>query len=335
MKINLLTDSELLQRTENASKNEKEATLELLKYLLQVDERRAYAVLACSSLFEYVHKILGYSEMQTSERVNSVRLMRAVPEVEAKIESGELSMSTASQVHRFLRQEKKAGNLIDETEALNIIEACEGHSKRQIEKKLFSFSSVEAIVQSESVKIVSEEYTELKFSVPEVTYQKLKEVKNLLGNDSLQDIFDQALQSLLIQVRKKRGMTPKATFPGKSNAVGKSDALRNSEAYEKHSQTVLDVQDDTNRVNGSTFYASGLRSRYISIDAKRAVSLRSGNQCEFMNTTTKIRCDSHYRLQFDHYPVPFALGGANDASNLRHLCFQHNQKSAMESGLQS
>jgi hypothetical protein len=54
------SDSELLQKTEVVSKTEKEATLELLKYLVQVDERRAYAILACSSLFEYVNKILGY-----------------------------------------------------------------------------------------------------------------------------------------------------------------------------------------------------------------------------------------------------------------------------------
>jgi hypothetical protein len=49
MKTNRLSDSELLIKTDAAAKNEKEATLDLLKYLVQVDERRAYATLACSS----------------------------------------------------------------------------------------------------------------------------------------------------------------------------------------------------------------------------------------------------------------------------------------------
>jgi hypothetical protein len=38
-------------------------------------------------------------------------------------------------------------------------------------------------------------------------------------------------------------------------------------------------------------------------------------------------------LQFDHYPIPFAKGGNNHEENIRHLCFQHNQKSAMRAGL--
>jgi hypothetical protein len=312
-----LTDSELLQKTKAASKNEKQATLELLKYLLQVDERRAYATLACSSLFEYVHKILGYSEMQTSERVNSVRLMRTIPEVEAKIESGDLSMSTASQVHRFIRQEKKAGNPINETEALKIIEECEGHSKREVEKKLFAHSSEEAIASVESTKIISDTLTELKFLVSESTFKKLEEVKNLIGNESLKDIFDQALEALLIQTKKKKGLEPKCTFPGKPNATS---ASKSSET----STSDLNTKDQKGEASR--------RSRFIPIVIKRMVSERSGNQCEYVDPNFQKRCNSKHRLQFDHYPIPFAKGGKHQVRNLRHLCFQHNQKTAMANG---
>jgi hypothetical protein len=38
-------------------------------------------------------------------------------------------------------------------------------------------------------------------------------------------------------------------------------------------------------------------------------------------------------LQFDHYPQPFAKGGKHQPENLRHACFQHNQKAAMQAGL--
>jgi hypothetical protein len=306
------SDSELLQKTQVASKNEKDATLELLKYLIQVDERRAYATLACSSLFEYVHRILGYSEMQTSERVNSVRLMRAVPEVEAKIESGDLSMSTASQVQRFLRQEKKVGKPVSEAETLNLIETCAEQSKREVEKTLFSRSSEEALATAERTKTVSESLTELKFLIPDSTFQKLKEVKDLIGNDSLKDIFDQALDVLLAQTKKRKGMEPKSTFPEKEKANDGS------------------TSEPTDSSTPNSPSHSKPNSRFIPMSVKRFVNLRAKNRCEFIDESTHERCASTHRLQFDHYPLPFALGGKSTEANLRKTCFQHNQKAAMQ-----
>jgi hypothetical protein len=200
--------------------------------------------------------------------------MRAIPEVESKIESGELSMSTASQVHRFLRQEKKAGNPVDEVETLKIIEACEGHSKRDIEKKLFSFSSAEAIAAIESTKIVSD--------------------------------------ALLCKTKKSKGLIQKSTFPGKLDTSSTSE---------------------TEKQESIAPHENKLTSRFIPISIKRHLSSRSGNQCEFVNTENNTRCTSKHQLEFDHYPTPFSLGGKSEANNLRHLCFQHNQKHAMESGL--
>ena len=169
--INLQTDEELLILTKRASQKEKQSTFELLQYLIQVDERRAYATVSCSSLFEYVVKVLGYSESQAAERVNSVRLMRAIPEVEDKIKEGSLSMTTASQVQRHLRQEKKAGNPLNPAGTLELIESCAGQSKREVEKTLLSHASQEAAALQEKIREVTPELTELKFLVSESTFQ--------------------------------------------------------------------------------------------------------------------------------------------------------------------
>jgi hypothetical protein len=331
MKKNDLSDQELLQKTEVAAKNEKETTLELLKYLVQVDERRAYATLACASLFEYVNRILGYSEMQTSERVNSVRLMRAVPEAKLKIEAGHLSMSTASKVHRFLKQEQKGGKPKSNHETIAIIEKCSGQSKREVERTLFAQSSGEALVLKEQIRTVSDSLTELKFLVSDSTFDKLQEVKNLIGNDSLKDLFDQALDALLSQTKKKKGMEPKCTFPGKlktASASTVSEPIKNCATMTKEKR---DHHQDPER--SRELKDNSARSRFIPISIKRIIISRSGNQCEFIDENSKQRCTSKHQLQFDHYPIPFARGGKNDALNLRHACFQHNQKWAMQAGL--
>ena len=69
-----VNDHDLLNLTFLAAKKEKEATLALLEYLLEVECRRLYATKAYSSLFEYIVKDLGLSEPAAAERVNAVRL---------------------------------------------------------------------------------------------------------------------------------------------------------------------------------------------------------------------------------------------------------------------
>ena len=64
-KLDLISDEELHVQTLTASANEKQATLVLLEHLAEVDHRRLFALRGYSSLWEYVHKALGFSEAQT------------------------------------------------------------------------------------------------------------------------------------------------------------------------------------------------------------------------------------------------------------------------------
>ena len=314
-----MTDAELLDKTEHLSKNEKQATLELLRYLVQVDVRRAYTTLSCSSLFEYVVQILGYSESQATERVNSVRLMRSLPEVEKKIESGKLSMTTASQVQRFLRMEKKAGNPVSNEKAQNILESCSGQSKREVEKTLFSLSSEETKIQmSEKVREVTSQLTELKFLIAESTFQKITEARELVGNESLSELFERALNVLIESEKKKKGRVE----PGVKHQSKMAPSQATLPEMEKSESAPAKMK------------TTSCRSRFISIQVKREISSRSGNQCEHVDPKTKVRCQSRYQLEFDHYPVPFSKGGAQEATNLRHFCRQHNLKAGMDAGLE-
>ena len=155
----------------------------------------------------------------------------------------------------------------------------------------------------EKVREIDSEFTELKFMIPESTFQKMNEVKDLIGNESLSELFNQALDALIRENKKKRGRVENKTLKSESKVHQKSK---------------------------STLPAT--QSRFIPIDEKREVSVRSGNQCEFIDPKTNIRCSSRYRLEFDHR-VPYAHGGKNFASNLRHYCRQHNLKAAMDVGL--
>ena len=65
------------------------------------------------------------------------------------------------------------------------------------------------------------------------------------------------------------------------------------------------------------------RSRYIPKSVAHRVQERDQHQCTFTSSAGR-RCSETCGLELDHI-YPFALGDTNEASNLRLLCFAHNQ----------
>ena len=303
-----LKDAELLHQTALAAKTEKEATLAFLDYLVEVDERRLYALVnSRSSLFEYLVKDLGFSNPSASERVNTVRLMRSVPLVKEHLESGKLTVTSAAQIQRFVNAEASVhpkGKTVSPEEKEKVVEACLGKSTREVEKTLLEKQTDQArILTQEKIRLITPTRSEIKFTITENTLSKLQELKNLIGNQSLEKIFDEALNALLLTEQKKRGASPK---PRDAN-------LSRAPYLEKVKSSSTD-------------------SRFIPIDLKRLVFARSEGQCEYVDPATKQRCSSRFRLQIDHR-LPLTLNGKTEASNLRHLCFAHNALMAAQAGL--
>src|SRR6187431_3260712 len=108
MDLKRLPDTILLQNTKQLAQRERETTLEVLHHLREVERRSLFAVLAYPSLFEYAVKELKYSAGAAHRRIASMRLQKELPEIEKKVESGELSLSVLSQAQVFFKQEKSA-----------------------------------------------------------------------------------------------------------------------------------------------------------------------------------------------------------------------------------
>ena len=346
-----LKDAELLKLTLCAAKTEKEATLALLDYLVEIDARRLYATVnACSSLFDYLVNELGFSHPAASERVNTVRLIRAVPPVKEYLEKGELTLTSAAQIQRFVNTEQKVdpkGRAVSTEEKQKVVEACLGKSKREVEKTLFEKQSEPArILTQEKVRRVTASRSEIKFTVSEGTLEKLKQLKDLVGDQSLEKIFDQALDALLLSEKKKRGVMPKqgAISEGKIKPIRKSESSRKSEPSRKIEPQKMATENHAAHgplaykapakieAKSETANKPAFNSRFISIDLKRFLFARSKGRCEYRDPRTKIRCQSTFRLQIDHV-LALALGGKTEAFNLRHLCSAHNLRMASQAGL--
>ena len=101
----MLTDSELILKLQDLVARERDLVAEVLRHLREVEQRGLYLTRGHSSMFAFCTEGLGYSEAEAYIRIQAMRLMRAVPTLEQKIESGEISLSVAAKAQSCFRRE--------------------------------------------------------------------------------------------------------------------------------------------------------------------------------------------------------------------------------------
>jgi hypothetical protein len=143
-----LKDAELLSSTKVLVQRERELTMKVLWHLAEIERRKLFSDLKYSSLFEYAVRELGYSEAAASRRIQAMRTLREIPELETKIESGALNLSNICQASRFFREMKKAQpeQAFNTEQKKELLSKLENKSAREAEKwtagiKLESMSS--------------------------------------------------------------------------------------------------------------------------------------------------------------------------------------------------
>ena len=305
-----LSNTDLHQKTLVAAGNEKSATLVLLDHLAEVDHRRLYAVMAFSSLWEYVHKGLGYSESQASERVSAMRLMVKIPEVKDELQAGRLSLTTTAKLATHARKEKSTP-----AQTLHLLKEVSGKSAREVERVLVAESTETA--RPDRVKPITSEITRIMIDVDSEFLKLMERVKELRGNPAStpQELLKIALADFV-----------------KRHEV-KEDQSKNSDSLLLAKKVLLTPPSEKDSKSGAPFKTQDSKtqqqSRYIPVKVKNLVRLRSGGRCEYVDTETQRRCECRTRLQFEHH-TPFVVGGENTEANLRHYCEAHNRLAAIQ-----
>jgi len=298
--LHALSDDELLARTLEVARNEQNLTLRIIAHLEEVARRRLFAARGYSSLFEYAVKALGYSEPAASQRVAAMRLARAVPEARELLERGDLKLSNAAAVERFIRrEEKETGHRLSAEVKGEIVAEVSGKSARETERVLAVRSeAVGMLPRSERVRPLTAEHTELKVVADAALMARIERVRELKGaHMTLGEVFARALDAYL----------------------EREDPLRKKCAARAPSQRSLPTSE-VRRGMGS--------GRYISVAVRREVARRAGGRCEYLDAKTGRRCEIRSQLQWDHIR-PFAHGGPATVANIRQLCPAHQQWAAI------
>lgn len=301
MDLSALTNDILLDRTSRLVQSERKITHLILWHINEVERRRLYAVIGCSSMMNYLTDHLKYNDSSAYERLQASRLLRKLPELAEKLEDGRLNLTQIVQVNVCINKEAKAGNAVSIEQTAQVFQQIESLNKYDTQKAL-AVEFNQPIQMHEVIKPQRDDTVRLELTFTESQMAVLKEAKETLSHTlphaTWADVITYLAQK---QVQKVKG---------------KPVATKSHMEQEKPTRS---------------FPAAGKR-KSIKITTRRELMANADHCCEFVDPVTKRRCGGKFQLQIDHR-IPFALGGTNSPSNLRVLCRTHNILSGQQMGL--
>ncbi len=286
-----LTDESLLIQTENLVRQEHEMLAKILHHLKEIDRRKLFSSLGFSSIYDYATKRLNYSEDQAYRRITAMRLLRDIPEIEAEISAGTLTLTNIGLAQTFFRQRQKTcGQPLDLATKRQILESLATKSTREAEKHLLALDPSHVPEPRERVRTLPGDRYEISLIVSGETFEKVGRLKGRLAhsspNLSISELFARLCDTGLEEYVPVPATVSRGSANPFSSAAPRAAPRRMSQA-----------------------------------EIHRQVWRRDNAAC--------ISCGSTYALEFDHIQ-PIAKGGDSAVTNLRLLCRSCNQRAAIE-----
>jgi len=316
--VQSLSDEQLLREVEAAAAHERDATVELITLLGEMDARRLYLQQGYSSLFTYCTGCLRLSEHAAYGRIEAARASRKFPIILECLADGSITLTTICLLSSHLTSENHR----------QLLTAARHKTRREVEQLVATLrpmadvpSTVRKLPQAAPLMVtapedraiepapvvtnstvvstpeqpavarpsappivqpIAPERYKVQFTIGPETHRKLRKLQDLmrhtLPNGDIADIFDRAVTVLLRQVERQK--LARVTHP---RSLCTADVGR----------------------------------RHVPSSVKRAVWERDKEQCAFVGT--KGRCEERGFLEF-HHVIPFAEGGPATVENLQLRC---------------
>jgi len=339
MNLREMTDDQLHVSTLKTADRQREATLELLNHLNEVERRHLFSKFNCSSLHGYCVQELKMTSGTACHHIDAARLLRQVPALEEKILSGTIAMTTAANAESFFKREARNGNTFDTEMKESILAELESISTKDAEKVLISHSSKPEIHLKEKVTQKTESIVELKVHLDEETMAMLERLKEIwshaIPHATFGDLIKRAAKEAVEKndplkkaersdaraqkAQTKTGKAQEAQPTNKQDSKSVKDQKPNSQ---KTPSTGLDTQAQT-ELGAENSPSTGPKA-----EIRRQVWKRDQAQCTFIDPRTGERCRAKHFVEEDHI-VPKAMGGQYASENIRLRCRAHNQRHAI------
>lgn len=209
MDLKHLTDSQLLKDTAALAEAERSISTKLLHHLKEIDKRKLFSDLKCTSLHDYCVRVLKLSEADAQRKIQSARLLADMPELEIKIKKGSLTLTNLAKVATFFNQQE----IKSVEEKKEILQQVEDLTKKECERRLFQIAGTE-VTEKESLKRVSQNSLKFSLIITDETFEKLERLKALLGKKlSMQALINLMADQMIESTERKKFKTGSKKSP--------------------------------------------------------------------------------------------------------------------------
>ncbi len=302
----------------------------LLAYLAEVDARRLYAEQACTSTWDFCVRRLGMSESEAQRRIAVARLVRSFPLARGYLERGEIHLCALYELHKHLT--------VDNHEEL--LREAVGKTTKAVAEILAAWfpkpdvhPCIEPLAPQPALPVaatgvlppgevalptasppptpvrprvepLSASRYRIELTVSAETKAKLERIQDLTRHrdpsGNLEKIIEASIDLLLLKVEKER--LGKTTRPKTKTRSATTDAGGGT---------------------SSAAPAKPARRGHVARATRREVWARDAERCTYVDAEGN-RCPARGLLELDHID-PKALGGSDEAANLRLRCRVHNR----------
>jgi hypothetical protein len=173
MNLNQLSNEQLIDSTERALQTMREAEVEVLRHFREIEMRRLW--IHAGSLYKFISLSFHLTDDQIYPRLQAMRLMTAMPEVEQKLEDGQLSVTNALKAQRLFTAESKQRQ-VPTQEKREVLESLKNVSTRSADKVLAEkYPAVQTL--PEKVRPVAKNQNLIQFYVDDETLKQMDALK--------------------------------------------------------------------------------------------------------------------------------------------------------------
>lgn len=314
MNFKSISNIELTHQLTKLVRTERKITYHILQHINEFESRKLYAIEGYDGMFSYLTKFLGYGESSAYSRLQAARLLKQIPEIALKIQTGALNLTQLIHVEKCLKAEKQKGISRSTEETHQVLEKIEQCNVFET-KKILAVEFIQPLLQHTRVQPQKDDSVRLEITFTQDQFESLKKAQSLLSHICLSGDLSEVIATLALKFNQSK--------LGKAESASESESASKAESPSTLSQKLLT----------QSFASTALKSKrkYISIKMRRSVQNEFNHSCGYISLSG-YRCDSKFQLQIDHRK-PLALGGTNDMQNLRILCRTHNIWEAQRLGL--
>jgi 5-methylcytosine-specific restriction endonuclease McrA len=284
MQSSLLLCERIHQKALDLSRRYKSAEVELIDVLIQAERHRVFRRKGHPSLFRYVVDELRLSEGVAYNLITVSRKAREVPELQAKIRDGAITLTNARKIAPVLEPENKNEWL---AKAAML-------SQRQLEREVVKIRPEAAT--PERASYVTESRMKLEIGLSEKAMMNLRRAQDVLAQARGRPVtLEETVAAMTDEFLHRRDPVERA----------KRQWVRKGLQSPKIEPVALQAGNEHQRTS-------------VPAAVLHQVRLRDQGRCTRINAQGR-RCNQSRWVEI-HHKIPVSRGGPNTAENLTTLC---------------